>query len=118
MDTLYIKGLKVPTTIGVHSWEQQIKQTLVIDVKADIDLSQLNDSEDLTKTVDYWQAMQHIKQLLNNHSFKLIETVANKIAALLLAEFAITKVTVVVAKPSVAIDVEQVAISITRMANA
>jgi dihydroneopterin aldolase len=118
MDTLYIKSFKIPTMVGVHAWEQKIKQTLVIDVAMQIELSELGDADDLTKTVDYWQAMQQIKALLQSRSFKLIETVAENIAQLLLTEFATAAVTVSVAKPSVASDVEHVAVSITRKSHA
>ena len=31
MDTVYIKGLRVDTVIGVYDWERDIRQTVVLD---------------------------------------------------------------------------------------
>lgn len=114
MDTLYINRLRVPASIGVHNWEQQIKQHLVIDVAMRIDASKAGQSDNLAVAVDYWQAREQIIGLLTEQSFKLIEAVAENIATLLLNNFATKQVTVKVAKPSVASDVQDVAIEITR----
>ncbi len=114
MDSVFISALRIPTSIGIHQWEQQIKQTLVIDIEAKADLQLAGQKDDVALTIDYWAMIQAIKQLLTGTTFKLIEAVAEAIAQLLLSDFSTSEVTVQVAKPSVASDVKQVAVKITR----
>ena len=40
MDMLYISGLEINTVIGIHDWEQDIEQTLVIDIEIACDITQ------------------------------------------------------------------------------
>lgn len=118
MDNIFVTGLRVPTTIGVHAWEQKIKQTLVLDLELQVDVARAGATDDLAHTVDYWQLCTSIKTLLASRSFMLIEAVAEQVAQIVLSEFLVACVTVQVAKPSVASDLTQVAVKITRMAKA
>ncbi len=117
MDNIFVTGLRIPTTIGVHDWEKKIKQTLVIDVSLATDSRKAGQSDALADALDYWQLCQSIKNLLADNQFQLIEAVAEKIAASVLAEFNTSEVTVQVTKPSVASDLAHVGVKITRAAN-
>lgn len=96
-DTLHISALNVATQIGVHAWEQRIKQTLLIDIIIPFDFSACE--EDLSKTIDYDALCQKVTQYVESRSFQLIETVANTVAALIQNEFNVTELTVKVSKP-------------------
>lgn len=113
MDKLYISELRIPCHIGVHPWEQKIKQTLILDVELRLDLSKAAQSDQLADTVDYFALIQKIKALLNQ-SFALIETVADVVANAVLQEPAVFEVTVKVAKPSISSELKTVAVEITR----
>ena len=97
MDTLIIKALQVATHIGVHAWEQKIKQNLLIDISIPVDFSDCHD--DLTNTIDYDALCQSVTQLVESKSFKLIETVANEVKEFIKQEFKVDKLTVAVSKP-------------------
>jgi len=113
MDKLYISELRVPCHIGVHAWEQKIKQTLILDIELRVDLSKAAQSAQLADTVDYSSLIQRIKALLTQ-SFALIETVAEVVASAVLEEPAVFAVTVKVAKPSISSELKTVAVEITR----
>lgn len=98
MDTLVIKALQVATHIGVHAWEQKIKQNLLIDISIPSDFS--NCKEDLTNTIDYDALCRCVTELVASKSFKLIETVANEVKEFIKQEFKVDKLTVAVSKPN------------------
>ncbi|KTC71706.1 dihydroneopterin aldolase [Legionella birminghamensis] len=97
MDTLEIKALKIATRIGVHQWEQQIKQNLFIDITIPSDFSQCEDA--LDKTTDYDALCRSVTDYVESNSFQLIETVAEHVAALVKREFKLEQVCVSVSKP-------------------
>jgi len=118
MDTLFISGLRVPTIIGVHAWEKQIKQMLIIDLELQCDLHRAGETDRLENTIDYWHLCQQVEIWLQEKSFQLIEAAAETIAKKICEEFGasnlLTSVTVTVAKPSVASHLAHVAVKITR----
>lgn len=96
-DALHITALNVATHIGVHAWEQRIKQTLLIDIIIPSDFSACD--EDLSKTIDYDSLCKSITLCVESKPFKLIETVANTVASLIQDEFSVSELTVKVSKP-------------------
>lgn len=97
MDTLNISALSVSTHIGVHAWEQRIKQTLLIDISITHDFSNCND--DIANTIDYERLCQLVTSYVESNSFQLIETVAQHIIKLIRDEFSVTEFQVTVSKP-------------------
>lgn len=97
MDILTIKGLNVATKIGVHAWEQQINQHLLIDISIPSDFSQCQDS--LTRTLDYEALCSSVTAFVESKSFQLIETVAEEVAGLIQQEFKVAQISVAVSKP-------------------
>ncbi|MFI4918966.1 MAG: dihydroneopterin aldolase [Legionellales bacterium] len=97
MDLLSIKALNVATHIGVHAWEQRIKQQLLIDISIPIDCSTCQDN--LANTLDYDSLCKAVTHFVESTSFQLIETVADSVVLLIQQEFKVTKLTVAVSKP-------------------
>ncbi|MFI4962605.1 MAG: dihydroneopterin aldolase [Legionellales bacterium] len=97
MDTLLITSLSVSTQIGVYTWEQQIKQQLLLDIRIETDFSACQDA--LTNTIDYEALCKAITHFVESKSFQLIETVATEVASLIQQEFKVSKLSVAVSKP-------------------
>ena len=97
MDTLQINALTVATQIGVHPWEQRIRQNLSIDIIIPYDTANCNDT--LEHTIDYDALCQRVTTFVESKSFHLIETVANEVALLIKQEFPVETLTVSVSKP-------------------
>lgn len=97
MDTLNIQALNVSAQIGVHAWEQRIKQQLLIDIAIPSDFSACQDN--LTNTVDYDALCQKVTHFVESKAFQLIESVADNVAKFIQEEFKITKLRVAVTKP-------------------
>lgn len=112
MDLLQIKALKIETRIGVHNWEQQILQTLLLDITIPVNLSNCRD--DLGSTIDYDKICQTVEHFLSNNSFKLIETVANKTATFIKENFAVESLTITVSKPHAIKKANNISITVHR----
>lgn len=112
MDKLEITGLKVNARIGVHEWEQAIEQTLLIDVSIPLKIENHND--DLNNTLDYDALCQFIQHLIQQDSFRLIETVAETIAQRVKETYAVAQIMVRVSKPGAIKNATNVSITIER----
>ncbi|MBA2709474.1 MAG: dihydroneopterin aldolase [Tatlockia sp.] len=112
MDSLQIKGLSVTTRIGVHAWEQQIEQRLLIDITIPSDFSECNDV--LSDTFDYEKLCQQVTHFVESNAFQLIETVANQIAHLIKTEFKIAQLSVSVSKPHAIKNAANIQVTINR----
>lgn len=97
MDLLRIENLKIETRIGVHAWEQRINQTLLINIDMPSDFSATQDK--LEQTVDYDALCKHVTSLVESSAWKLIETVADRVAASIQEVFRVQEITVRVSKP-------------------
>lgn len=114
-DSLQINALNVSTNIGVHAWEQRIKQSLLIDIIIPSDFSACE--EDLTKTIDYDALCQQVTSFVESQYFQLIETVANAVAQLIQEVFKVKELTIKVAKPHAVKNAGQVSVMVHRKTN-
>ena len=112
IDTLCISALSMNTRIGVHAWEQQILQKLLLDISISLDLSNCNN--ELTNTIDYDALCQCVTAFVESNAFTLIETVAERVAFLIKKTFTVTTVTVSVSKPHAIKNAGNVSVTITR----
>lgn len=116
MDRLLIENLIVATRIGVYDWEQEIRQSLVLDLVLQLPSGMVTAAaqhDQLNQALDYAALSGRIHQFAETSSFRLIETFAEKLAALLLKEFPLSKITLTVRKPA-ALATAQVALVIER----
>ena len=99
MDTVYVHGLAVDTVIGIFDWEREIRQKVVLDVEMAVDISPSAATEDIDRTVSYKDVSDRLTQFIEQSEFLLVETMAEEIAALILAEFAVPFVRIKLGKP-------------------
>ncbi len=96
--TLKIIELAIKTYIGVYEWEQEIQQTVLIDLEFKLQLN--NITEDLNSTVDYAAITALLVDKISNNKFKLIENLAQYIRDLLQNTYSITPSSIRVHKPN------------------
>lgn len=114
MDIVFIRQLQVDAVIGVYDWEKTIRQQLLLDLELTTNTQQAALSDDLRKTLDYAVIAQQVTELIQAEPVGLIETVAERVAQLLLAGFATTHVKVTVSKPAAVPTAQTVGVSIVR----
>jgi len=104
--------LSIGTHIGVHAWEQRIVQQLKLDITIPCDVTNCQDQ--LANTLDYDAICQHVTSFVEANTFALIETVAEKVAALIKETFAVDQLTVSVSKPHAVKNAGNIRITIIR----
>lgn len=87
MDKIFLRGLKVPATIGIFEWERQIRQTLCIDLEIATDLATAAANDQLDNALDYKSISKYIQDFVSESQYQLIETLAHNLAKALMQEF-------------------------------
>lgn len=99
MDVVYVQGLTVKCVIGVLEWEQAIQQTVVFDLEMATDVAKAAATENLQDAIDYSAVAEAVTTYAQSQSFQLIETLAEKVAALLQDQFSVPWVRIKLSKP-------------------
>lgn len=98
-DTIFLRDLKVETVIGIWEWERKIRQTVSIDLEMGADIRHAAVTDHIDDTLNYKAVAKRVQQFVGESSFQLVETLAEKIAALVLDEFDLPWIVVRVSKP-------------------
>lgn len=114
MDVIFLSELKVETIIGIFDWERQIKQTVVIDLEMGTDIRQSAATDTIDDTLNYKLVAKRVIAFVEESQFQLIETLAEKIAAIVLNEFHAPWVKVKLAKPGAIRGAKNVGVLIER----
>lgn len=103
MDSVFLEGLEFYGFHGVNPEEQADGQRFLVDVHMSADLRKAALTDDLEATINYSAVYKRVRAIVEGPPSRLIETVAERIAAAILDEFAASSVTVTVRKPDVAL---------------
>lgn len=114
MDIVYLRGLRVETVIGVYEWERRIRQTVVLDLELGVDARRAADSDAIADAVDYNAVADGIRALIGKAEFRLIETLAERVAEYVLAEFPVPWLRLSLAKPGAVKGADAVGVLIER----
>lgn len=99
MDQVFIRGLEVDAVIGAYDWERDIRQRLVLDLDMAWDIRPAAQDDDLSKALDYATVSQRLLEYVGNSSFELVETLAERVAALVISEFGVPWLRLSITKP-------------------
>ena len=87
MDAILIRDLRVEALIGIHKRERHVRQTLSLDLDIGLPGKAVFASDKVADTIDYEQVALRIRELASAGDFRLVETFAERVAALLLKDF-------------------------------
>ena len=114
MDKVYIKNLEVEAIIGIFEWEREVKQIISVDIEMDIDNKKAASSDDIKDALDYKKVGKRVVAYIQRSKAELIESLAEKVAKIILEEFPVSKLVLTLSKPGALRGAESVGISITR----
>ena len=114
MDIIYLRDLQVDAVIGVWEWERLIRQNLILNLELGADITEAAKSDELSDTVDYKAISDRVIEYTKSTEFQLVESLAEKIAEILLTEFAIKWLKLTIGKRGVLPDVYEVGVVIER----
>lgn len=113
-DKIFIRGLEVECIIGFIDWERRVKQKVVLDIELPVDCAHTAKTDAVADTLDYKQVVDQVIELISNSKFMLVETMAQKVAELIIQNFSVNWVRVVVNKPGAIRGLRDVGVSIER----
>jgi len=114
MDAILIRDLRVEALIGIHKRERHVKQTLSVDLDIGLPGEAVFASDKVADTIDYEQVALKIRSLAGSGHFRLVETFADRVAALLIKDFGAPWVKVSAAKLGILANARLVGVSIER----
>ena len=114
MDKIFINNLQVETIIGIFDWEREVRQVVSINLEMEFDNKIAAKSDDINDALDYKKVGKRVTAYVERSKYKLVESLAEQIAKLVLREFPVSSLTVSVTKPGAMRGSESVGIRITR----
>lgn len=118
LDTIFIRELRAEAWIGIYEWEKLKPQTLDFNLEIGVDTHRAGTSDHIGDTVDYGEVVGRIRADLKDQHFKLLEALAEHIAAVILHDFKAHWVRISVAKIAHMRGVKLVGVTITRQREA
>lgn len=114
MDTVYIEGLRADAMIGVYEWERTVRQTLVLDLELAADNRRAAGRDRVEDALDYAAVAGRVLAFVEGSDFRLIETLAEQVAELVMREFGVAWLRLRVSKPGAVMQARTVGVAIER----
>ena len=117
MDKIHIKNLEVFAKHGVFPEENVLGQKFLISAELHTSVREAGKSDSLELSIDYGAVSHRIQSFLQEHTYRLLETAAEKLAEMLLLETAhLERIRIEIKKPwaPVALPLETVSVEIER----
>ena len=101
MDKIKLTNMVFYAHHGYYKAERELGQRFELDIEVKCDLRGPAKTDDLHKTIDYQKIYAIAKDSFENYKFKLLETVAERIAIQILQSFPVPAVLIRIRKPHV-----------------
>jgi dihydroneopterin aldolase len=99
LDRIFLSDLRVETVIGIWEWERRIRQTVSIDLELATDVRPAAATDDIADALDYKGIAKHLIGVIESSEFRLVETLAETLAKIVVTKFSVSWVSVSVSKP-------------------
>jgi dihydroneopterin aldolase len=114
MDIIFLHDLKIDAVIGIWEWERKIRQTVVIDLDMAADIRKAAETDSVEDTLNYKLVAKRVQQFVADSEYQLVETLAERIAGIVIDEFQVDWVRVRVNKPGAIRGAKDVGVIIER----
>lgn len=113
---IFVRGLLIQASIGVHPHEHEATQPIIIDVELDMADMLLPKADRLAETLDYSLVADKCEELALEAHVQLVETLAERIADWALAEDArVQSVAVRIAKPQALLKADTAGVEVVKI---
>ena len=103
MDKIKLSNIVFYAHHGYYKAERELGQRFELDIIVECDVSAASKTDELDNAIDYRKVYSLAKEAFENYKFKLLETVAERIADQILESFKVNAVVIKVRKPNVPI---------------
>jgi dihydroneopterin aldolase len=108
-----LNGLRVKGHHGVYDFERQEGQDFIVDVRLDLDLDRPATSDEVADTVHYGELAGRLVEVIGGEPVNLIETLADRLLTVCLADERVAAAEVTVHKPQAPIPHEFADVAVT-----
>jgi dihydroneopterin aldolase len=114
MDVVFIEDLRIETVIGIYDWERKIRQTVALDLEMAFDNRKPAASDKIVDTLDYKAVSKRLIAFVEAAHFELVETLAERCAAIVRDEFGVAWLRLKLSKPGAVTGSKAVGVIIER----
>ena len=87
MDIIFLHDLTMETIIGIYDWERKEKQSIVLDLDMGADIAAAAQTDAIEDTLNYKAVAKRLIDFVGDSEFQLVETLAERVADIVLTEF-------------------------------
>lgn len=117
MDKIFIKNLRARGIIGIHPWERDEAQDILINITVFSDTHHAAEMDDIAECVDYSLLAQKVKAHAETVARFTVEALANDLATICLQDVKVQAALVRVEKPGAVRFAESVGVEVERCRN-
>jgi dihydroneopterin aldolase len=99
MDIIFISDLRIETIIGIYDWERKVRQTVSLDLEMAADIRAAAATDSIEDTLNYKAVAKRLIAFVGGSEFQLVETLAEKVAGIVMDEFNVSWVRLKLHKP-------------------
>ncbi len=117
MDKIFLSDLRIETVIGIYDWERKIRQPVSIDLEMGTDIRRAATTDHIDDTLNYKGVAKRLIEFVGAAEYQLVETLAERVAGIVLDEFGVPWVRVRLSKPGAVRGSKDVGVEIVREAS-
>ena len=114
MDIVYIRELEVRTIIGIFDWEREQRQVVSLDLEMGSDIAVAASTDSIEQALDYKAVAKRLIEFIEGSEFFLVETLAERVAQIVLEEFDVCWLRLRLGKPGAVTGSKDVGVIIER----
>ena len=114
MDIVYIRELEVRTIIGIFDWEREQRQAVSLDLEMGSDIATAAATDTIENALDYKAVAKRLIDFIEKSEFFLVETLAERVADIVVNEFNVPWVKLRLGKPGAVTGSKDVGVIIER----
>ena len=111
---VFVRDLEIMASVGIFEVEKRYEQRIILSLELDVADTYDGVSENIHDVLDYSRVVRDTELLIQSSHFKLIETLAERIATQCLADARVLSATVRIEKPDIIPGCRSVGIEIRR----
>jgi 7,8-dihydroneopterin aldolase/epimerase/oxygenase len=89
MDIIFLHDLTIETIIGIYDWERKEKQSIILDLDMAADIPRAAKTDAIEDTLNYKAVAKRLIEYVGASEFQLVETLAERVAEIVLNEFGV-----------------------------
>ncbi len=111
---VFVRDLEIMASVGIFEVEKRYEQRIVVSIDLEVEDTYDGVSEQIADVLDYGRVVSDVEQICQSGHFKLIETLAERIAAQCLSDARVMAATIRIEKPDIIPGCRVVGIEIKR----